>query len=46
MKELKEYLAPELVIVEIGDYVFTAKSSDQDFTSDPYGSGDNNWWEN
>ena len=44
MKELKEYLAPELVIVEIGDYVFTAKSSDQDFTSDPY-DGDNNWWD-
>ena len=44
MKELKEYLAPELLIVEIGDYVFT-DSSEQDHTSDPYESTGNNWWD-
>ena len=45
MKELKEYLAPELIMVDIGDYVFTTNSSEQDATTDPYESG-NNWWGN
>ena len=45
MKELKEYLAPELVIVEIGDYVFTNNSKEDNHTSDPYESTGDNWWE-
>ena len=43
MKELKEYLAPELLIVEIGNDVFT-DSKENNATSDPYGEG-NQWWE-
>ncbi len=45
MKELKEYLAPELITVEIGEYIFTMQSSEQDKTSDPYESSGNNWWD-
>ena len=45
MQELKEYLTPELLIVEIGDYVFTTNSKEDNHTSDPYGEGDK-WWEN
>ncbi len=44
MKELKEYLAPEIFIVEISDCVFT-ESKENNHTSDPYGEGDK-WWEN
>jgi hypothetical protein len=44
MKELKEYLTPELLIVEIGDYVFTGDSQENNHIDDPYGSGDK-WWE-
>ena len=44
MKELKEYLAPELLVIELNEYIFT-DSSEQDFTSDPYGSDGDKWWE-
>ena len=45
MKELKEYLAPELIIVEIGDYVFTTNSTDDNNTEDIYSGEGNQWWE-
>ena len=45
MKELKEYLAPELVIVEIGDYVFTDNSKEDNNIQDPYESQESNWWD-
>ena len=45
MKNLKEYLAPELLIVEIGDYIFT-DSKENNATPDPYDpNGGNQWWE-
>ena len=44
MKELKEYLAPELLVVQIGEYIFT-DSSEQDHTPDIYDeSSSNPWW--
>ena len=43
MKQLKEYLAPELVIVEFSDNILT-NSKENNATSDPYGNGDT-WWE-
>ena len=45
MKELKEYLAPNLLIIEVGDYVFTTNSKEDNATSDPYIGDGNQWWE-
>lgn len=46
MQELKEYLTPNLLIIEVGDYVFTTNSREDNNTSDPYDpNGGNQWWE-
>ena len=43
MDQLKKYLEPSIVVIEIGDYVFTANSDEANKEEDPYG-GDG-WWE-
>ena len=46
MRELKKYLEPSLVVIEIGDYVFTDNSDEfNEFNKmeDPYGGS--GWWE-
>ena len=43
MAQLKKYLEPSLVVIEIGDYIFTDNSDEFNKMEDPYGG--NGWWE-